>query len=308
MKKIAYLSPYNSTTAEAAQAIGKRGYGFLECITPTELINSIDDDTYGVLPLQDCIDASASESLNALIDTDKSVWISKKFSLVPDFRLFVSKGVFYNDITRIKTPAFVYEMCRQNIKDIFTQKYNIEFVSSTDSALKELDETTCAIAPAINIEKHPNLVMGQASIADSDSPSIYFGYLTNDSTVSKDSKTTLVVITLDNSKGAISLVADAFYSQDIKINHFKTHSITDDKITILVELAINARAKSFKDAISSLESDLLDTPPDDDNSFSANVQEQSPIKPLDTQNQDNNIPNSSNSPQTKNKIKILGCF
>ncbi|MCL2598299.1 MAG: hypothetical protein FWD76_00100 [Firmicutes bacterium] len=246
MKKIAYLAPYNSTTAEVADTLGKRGYGVLECITAHEIIASIDADTYGVIPLENCVDASASESLDALLATDKAVYISKKHLQRADYRIFVINGVKYSDIKKIKAPAYVYEMCRQNLHDIMPQA-SIEFVSSTDRAIEELSATTCAIASVINKAKH--LSMGSTSITDEGSPSTSFGFLTMDTTVAKDAQTTLLAVTVANHKGAIAGVADAFDRHDIKIQSFKTHSVREESIQLIVELQINARAKDMKGAI-----------------------------------------------------------
>jgi len=279
-KRIAYLAPYNSTSAEVAVVLGKRGYGFLECVTPIQLIQSIDSDTYGVIPLEDCIDATASESLNALINTDRQVFISKKYLMQPDFRIFVIKGVGYRDILKVKTPVHAYEMCRQNINEIMPQA-KIEFVSSTDRAIEELNETTCAIASVINSAKH--LAMGSTSITDSDAFRTSFGFLTNDLTVAKDANTTLLTITVANIKGAIATIADIFDRHDIKVKSFKTHSVTDQEIKIIAELAINARAKDMRDAIVEINNEV----PSLDAVNSSELQVE---------------------PTQQNKVKILGCF
>jgi len=207
----------------------------------------------------------------------------------------VQKGVLYNDITRIKIPVFVYEMCRQNINDIFTQKPTIEFVSSTDRALEELDEKTCAVASSINKEKHPDLVMGQQSIADSTAVGTKFGYLTCDATVSKDAKTTLLVVSCKNTKGCISSVADAFYCVDIIIKSFRTYSVSESQITMFLELETNARSKAFKEAITQLEADI--------DQVALNVDS------IDDDRDDVERDNGTDKQNiVKSKIKILGCF
>ncbi|MDR3021210.1 MAG: hypothetical protein LBU60_00820, partial [Clostridiales bacterium] len=230
-KKISYYGSAQTYAHSAAKQIAKRGYVINQYETLEECFNSIDEDTFVVVPLehdteQTLLDGNLSDSLQKIASQDKITYITRFVEVLIDYRIFVVKKEHfdYRNIETVRLTSHALNSCRDNIYSTFPQA-KIEIVKNTNSVLWNLDMTTCGVVPSHYVDKE--LAMGFQTVSDRDL-TVRFGILQTEKNFDKAASKIYFAFKINDEVGELVNTLNELVGQNVNLQSINNSTTSDN--------------------------------------------------------------------------------
>ena len=230
MKTLYFLGPKGTYSETAALKVQKiiPDYELKPVSTIAKVIDIVNknDETVGVLPIENLIDGVVRQTLDNIYESDVKIQANFELEIC---HCIVSKSKRLSDIKHIISHPQALAQCQKFILNNFDENIDIECVSSTAQAgisLDNRDETYSAITSE-NLAKELNLNILGINIGDVKENKTRFIVLSRRKINFGQNERTSIVFNTKNEPGALLKILDIFNSNGINLVYLESRPSKD---------------------------------------------------------------------------------